>query len=96
MLSMVLGPRRGDGPKLPFEVQLTPLHTPNFIAALTGEDEQPDNPAVIIIPALVPDRREFCLGQNSVARFDRGSIGPGDRIGRDIVALADCPVEQCR
>ncbi|MDA9392518.1 hypothetical protein WN73_18450 [Bradyrhizobium sp. CCBAU 45394] len=54
MLAMVFDPAPGNGPRR-FS-NFRPSHATHFVAALGGEDQQPDDAAIVVIVACQPDR----------------------------------------
>src|SRR5581483_399881 len=91
---MVLRPRRRQLDLPLLAVDLAPGQITDLAAALSGEDQQSHDAAVVVVPACPPDLDQLALAQHPAP-------GPAFRSGADVqgrarvaVAATDRPREQ--
>src|SRR3954469_15011485 len=95
MRSAILRPIARNAPESSAEVELAPRHPTDLLPALTCQDQQSDDPAVIIIATRAPDCRKLIVAQHTVTRsLIGGSVGPDHwiRVGKP---LAHRPIVKC-
>ena len=79
--TMVLGSLSGEGPGSVVCIQFAPCHAADFVAAGTGQNQKPDNPAIVIIGAGIPYSSLFGILQHPLTgRLGFRFIGESHRI----------------
>src|SRR5262245_19881817 len=94
---MVFGALPRDRHYAGVEIDFTPAQPADLFTPATGQDQQPDDAAEIVIPAAAPDRPQLTIREHALARLDASLwvIGADDRIAL-AQPLAHRPTEQCR
>ncbi len=64
MREPILGPLPRDGPQRPVQVDLGLGHVSDLIPPLACQNEQPNDAAMMIIPAGVPDSGKLVIGDD--------------------------------
>jgi hypothetical protein len=72
MRAPVLRPRGRQAPEPLALADFGPSHAADFVAPLAGQDQQPDDSAIVVLPAGVPDVHQLAVGQERSR--DRSSI----------------------
>src|SRR6478672_3953762 len=74
----VLGACRRNGPGAALEVELRPTHPAHLLAAAASEDQEPDDSAIVIVPACLPNADELIVRQHALACLPHNRNGRAD------------------
>src|SRR5262249_6246983 len=94
MCAVILGPLTGQDDHL--VVDFFPPQRGNLVCPLSGESQQPDDVAIIVVPAGVPYRLEFGQAQHAFARLLVALVRVTDNVAfGESDALFQHPGEEC-
>lgn len=96
MSPTILRARRGDGPCRGFEVYFGICHRADFLAPLCGEDQEPDDYAVVVVLAGIPDGSKLGRCEHPVTRDFFGRFVRSDNWVRFRDTLTHAPREKGR